>query len=52
MTYGTTGQDYPGDGCAIVFGASGGLGQETSGLLAQRGVKRGGHLQFAPRPGE
>ena len=38
MTYGTTGQDYPGDGCAIVFGASGGLGQETSGLLAQRGV--------------
>jgi NAD(P)-dependent dehydrogenase (short-subunit alcohol dehydrogenase family) len=36
MTFGTTTPDFPA-GCAIVFGASGGLGQATAGLIAQRG---------------
>jgi len=29
--------DFPSDGCAIVFGGSGGLGQSTARLLAARG---------------
>lgn len=35
--YGVKTPDFPDDGCAIVFGASGGLGQATAGLIAQRG---------------
>lgn len=37
MTFGTPHPDFPA-GCAIVFGASGGLGQATAGLMAQRGA--------------
>jgi len=37
MAYGVTIQDFPGEGCAIVFGGSGGLGLATAGLLAERG---------------
>jgi NAD(P)-dependent dehydrogenase (short-subunit alcohol dehydrogenase family) len=36
MTFGTPTPDFPA-GCAIVFGASGGLGQATAGLIAERG---------------
>ncbi len=38
MSYGVTTPDFPADGCAIVFGASGGLGNSTAGLLAERGA--------------
>jgi NAD(P)-dependent dehydrogenase (short-subunit alcohol dehydrogenase family) len=38
MTYGVTTPDFPGEGCAIVFGGSGGLGQSTAGLLGERGA--------------
>jgi NAD(P)-dependent dehydrogenase (short-subunit alcohol dehydrogenase family) len=38
MAFGVTTSDFPSDGCAIVFGASGGLGQATAGLLAERGA--------------
>ncbi|MCK9284044.1 MAG: SDR family oxidoreductase [Rhodocyclaceae bacterium] len=37
MAYGVASPDFPSDGCAIVFGASGGLGQATAGLMAERG---------------
>jgi NAD(P)-dependent dehydrogenase (short-subunit alcohol dehydrogenase family) len=37
MTFETAQADFP-DGCAIVFGGSGGLGQAIAGLLAQRGA--------------
>ncbi len=35
--YGVQLPEFPEAGCAIVFGASGGLGAATAGLLAQRG---------------
>lgn len=37
MTFGIQTPAFPSDGCAIVFGGSGGLGRATAGLLAQRG---------------
>lgn len=36
MSYGITGSDYP-NGCALVFGGSGGLGKASAGLMAERG---------------
>lgn len=36
MTFGIKTPDFPG-GCAIIFGGSGGLGQATAGLMAERG---------------
>jgi NAD(P)-dependent dehydrogenase (short-subunit alcohol dehydrogenase family) len=36
MAFGVEGRDFP-DGCAVVFGGSGGLGMATAGLLAERG---------------
>lgn len=36
MRYGITEPDYP-QGCAIVFGGSGGLGRASAGLMAERG---------------
>ena len=35
--FGVARPDFPTDGCAIVFGASGGLGAAAAGLLGQRG---------------
>lgn len=37
MAYDTEGLDFP-EGCAIVFGGSGGIGQAIAGLLATRGT--------------
>lgn len=37
MPHGVSDPDFPSDGCAIVFGGSGGLGGTTAGLLAERG---------------
>ena len=36
MSFGINTPDYPA-GCAVVFGGSGGLGQASAGLMAQRG---------------
>lgn len=36
MSYGIQTPNFP-DGCAIVFGGSGGLGQASAGLMAERG---------------
>lgn len=36
-TFGIQAPDYPDDGCALIFGGTGGLGAATAGLLAQRG---------------
>src|SRR5580658_748053 len=36
MSYGIQRPDFP-DGCAIVFGGSGGLGSAIAGLLTERG---------------
>ena len=36
MSFGINAPEYPA-GCAIIFGGSGGLGQATAGLMAQRG---------------
>jgi NAD(P)-dependent dehydrogenase (short-subunit alcohol dehydrogenase family) len=38
MGFGIGGPDFPA-GCAVVFGACGGLGQSIAGLLAERGCK-------------
>lgn len=35
--FGVTPPEFPANGCAIVFGATGGLGRQTAGLLAERG---------------
>ncbi|MGE3599115.1 MAG: SDR family NAD(P)-dependent oxidoreductase [Dehalococcoidia bacterium] len=37
MSYDIVGPDYP-EGCAVVFGGSGGIGQAIVGLLAERGT--------------
>jgi NAD(P)-dependent dehydrogenase (short-subunit alcohol dehydrogenase family) len=37
MGFGVSGPDFPEAGCAIVFGATGGIGAATAGLLAERG---------------
>jgi NAD(P)-dependent dehydrogenase (short-subunit alcohol dehydrogenase family) len=37
MTFGVAGPDFPDAGCALVFGATGGIGAATAGLLAERG---------------
>ena len=50
MTYGVTIPDFPSDGCAIVFGASGGLGQSTAGLLAERGANVVATYRSRPDP--
>ncbi len=50
MAYGVTTPDFPGDGCAIVFGASGGLGQSTAGLLAERGANVVATYRSRPDP--
>ncbi|KAL7926670.1 hypothetical protein ACQKWADRAFT_281035 [Trichoderma austrokoningii] len=36
MAFGVTTPEYP-DGCAVVFGGSGGLGRASAGLMAERG---------------
>jgi NAD(P)-dependent dehydrogenase (short-subunit alcohol dehydrogenase family) len=36
-SFGVQTPDFPSTGCAVVFGASGGIGAATAGLLAQRG---------------
>lgn len=38
MSFGVQEPEFPGSGCAVVFGGSGGLGAETAGLLGMRGV--------------
>lgn len=38
MTFGVDEPEYPASGCALVFGASGGLGRAIAGLLAERGT--------------
>ena len=50
MTYGVAIPDFPSDGCAIVFGASGGLGQTTAGLLAERGANVVATYRSRPAP--
>lgn len=50
MAYGVTTPDFPSDGCAIVFGASGGLGQSTAGLLAERGANVVATYRSRPDP--
>lgn len=37
MSFGINTPDFPASGCALVFGGSGGLGQASAGLMAQRG---------------
>lgn len=37
MGFGVSGPDFPEAGCALVFGATGGIGAATAGLLAERG---------------
>lgn len=37
MSHGVQCPDFPDRGCAIVFGATGGLGRASAGLLAERG---------------
>lgn len=37
MTFGTKGPDFPA-GCAVIFGANGGIGQAIAGLIAERGA--------------
>jgi NAD(P)-dependent dehydrogenase (short-subunit alcohol dehydrogenase family) len=37
MGFGVSGPDFPEAGCANVFGATGGIGAATAGLLAERG---------------
>jgi NAD(P)-dependent dehydrogenase (short-subunit alcohol dehydrogenase family) len=37
MGFGLPGPDFPDSGCALVFGATGGIGAATAGLLAERG---------------
>ncbi|KAF3016539.1 hypothetical protein E8E14_012076 [Neopestalotiopsis sp. 37M] len=36
MTFGVTTPDFP-EGCAVIFGGSGGLGRASAGLIAERG---------------
>ena len=36
-TFGVSTPEFPSDGCALVFGATGGIGAATAGLLAERG---------------
>jgi NAD(P)-dependent dehydrogenase (short-subunit alcohol dehydrogenase family) len=36
-SFGVQGPDFPSTGCAVVFGATGGIGAATAGLLAERG---------------
>lgn len=36
-SFGVLTPDFPDSGCAVVFGATGGIGAATAGLLAQRG---------------
>jgi NAD(P)-dependent dehydrogenase (short-subunit alcohol dehydrogenase family) len=36
-SFGVQGPEFPPTGCAIVFGATGGIGAATAGLLAERG---------------
>ncbi len=50
MSYGVTTPDFPADGCAIVFGASGGLGNSTAGLLAERGANVVATYRSRPDP--
>jgi NAD(P)-dependent dehydrogenase (short-subunit alcohol dehydrogenase family) len=50
MSYGVTTPDFPADGCAIVFGASGGLGNSTAGLLAERGANVVATYRSRPGP--
>lgn len=38
MAFGVTQTDFPSDGCAVVFGGSGGLGRASAGLMAERGA--------------
>lgn len=38
MHYGVAVPEFPEEGCAIVFGGSGGLGQAIAGLIGQRGA--------------
>ncbi|KAK8001063.1 hypothetical protein PG991_013285 [Apiospora marii] len=38
MAFGITKPEYPSDGCAVVFGGSGGLGRASAGLMAERGA--------------
>ncbi|KAK7953194.1 NAD(P)-binding protein [Apiospora saccharicola] len=37
MTFGVTQPDFP-EGCAVIFGGSGGLGRASAGLMAERGA--------------
>ncbi|KAM0451441.1 hypothetical protein ACHAO4_006116 [Trichoderma viride] len=37
MAFGVTTAEYPEEGCAVVFGGSGGLGRASAGLMAERG---------------
>jgi NAD(P)-dependent dehydrogenase (short-subunit alcohol dehydrogenase family) len=37
MAHGSEAPDFPTRGCAIVFGATGGLGRASAGLIAERG---------------
>jgi NAD(P)-dependent dehydrogenase (short-subunit alcohol dehydrogenase family) len=37
MAFGVSEAEFPSEGCAIVFGGSGGLGRASAGLLAERG---------------
>jgi NAD(P)-dependent dehydrogenase (short-subunit alcohol dehydrogenase family) len=37
MGFGIDGPDFPESGCAVIFGATGGIGAATAGLLAERG---------------
>ncbi|KAK6815749.1 hypothetical protein PG987_016515 [Apiospora arundinis] len=37
MAFGVTTPEFSGEGCAVVFGGSGGLGRASAGLMAERG---------------
>lgn len=37
MGFGVEGPEFPDAGCALIFGATGGIGAATAGLLAERG---------------
>jgi len=37
MGFGIEGPEFPDSGCALIFGATGGIGAATAGLLAERG---------------
>lgn len=38
MAFGVTKPEYASEGCAVVFGGSGGLGRASAGLMAERGA--------------